>query len=499
VKAARNRKVKVGVVRVHAAREKLRRRLRTDPNAFIQFAFRDQNGTPMVQAYFHREWQTLWSDEAFALIVAPRNHGKTTQLMARVVWELGKNPNLRIKIVCQSDKKAKERLYEIQQALESNPRVRWVFPELRPADKGEWSKHAFYVQRTGQARDPSVEAAGVLSSATGGRADLIIYDDIVDRRNALQFPRLRIQVTQSYRDDWTNLLEPDGRSWYICTLWHKEDLTHELIREGSYAVKRYAINANMDPIWPKVWPREKLKQRRNKIGRIAFDRGFRNIPLSGDLVMVDPDWVHFEPIERMPDNLLTVVAFDLAISKKTRADYFAWCVLGLSRKKRKIYVLDAGRRKLTFLKQARMVVEQWRKWNASWVVIETIGYQEALAQYLDDTVIMPVHGFKPKTDKEARLEAVTPYMETGRVLFASHLDPDAEDSVVSMVKGDLVTELMEFPLYGTDDMVDAFTEGVHAIMEKYQEVVADAQDEADERAGRYMRDEREIDMEFHAF
>ena len=60
-----------------------------------------------------------------------------------------------------------------------------VFPDLRQADFGEFTKHKIVIQRTARHRDASIEALGIGSTATGGRADLIIADDVVDRRNAL--------------------------------------------------------------------------------------------------------------------------------------------------------------------------------------------------------------------------------------------------------------------------------------------------------------------------
>jgi hypothetical protein len=78
---------------------------RRDVNQFCEFAMRDQDGRPWIQQPFHREWQQLipLQGPARVLIGAPREHAKTTQMIARVIWELGRNRNIREKVVCATD------------------------------------------------------------------------------------------------------------------------------------------------------------------------------------------------------------------------------------------------------------------------------------------------------------------------------------------------------------------------------------------------------------
>lgn len=480
----RQKMVKLAFLRFLARRELFRRRLRLDPKAFAEYAFESESGDPLKLAWFHREWHDLMSGNVDCIIIAPRGHGKTSTIISRIVWELGNNTNLRIKIVCQSDSMAKGRLFEVQQNIEGNPRVKFVFPGLMAAAKGEWSKHKMYVRRTIVARDASVHALGILSTATGGRSDLNVYDDVVDRRNAILQPKQRENVKMSYKGDFSNLLLPGGRTWYIATKWHKDDLTHELLRNkrGIYAIREYAIDENLTPLWPAVWNHEALVRQRKKIGKVEFDRGFRNIALSGDVIVIQPEWIKYRPLRHFPDDMHVVCAYDLAIEDKTRSDYFAWSILGWSPGERKIFVIGAGHARLSFFQQIRKVVGDWLKWKARRVVVETIGYQKALAQELDRMTMIPVYGFKPQTNKGSRLLEVSPYIETGNVIFAEHLDPAADK--VTQEGGDLVSELTEFPLYVTDDCMDAFTEGVLCVVDVYggsilEDVLRDYDDEDD--------------------
>jgi hypothetical protein len=82
---------------------------RIDPNTFIQLRFSDPSGQPIRQGKVHRELQAFLSAHRQALIELPRDHGKMTQVCARVLRELGRQPSLRIKIVCASEALAAER------------------------------------------------------------------------------------------------------------------------------------------------------------------------------------------------------------------------------------------------------------------------------------------------------------------------------------------------------------------------------------------------------
>src|SRR5438067_10279000 len=78
-------------------------RARRDVNAFAALCITDPEGRPLVQHALHRQVQRFLDGERRALIELPRDHGKSVQVCLRVLWELGRDPSLRVKIVCASD------------------------------------------------------------------------------------------------------------------------------------------------------------------------------------------------------------------------------------------------------------------------------------------------------------------------------------------------------------------------------------------------------------
>ena len=65
---------------------------RRDPSRFAEYCGTDPEGRPLVQAEIHRKLQRFLSANPKALVELPRDHGKTVQMCARVLWELGRNP-----------------------------------------------------------------------------------------------------------------------------------------------------------------------------------------------------------------------------------------------------------------------------------------------------------------------------------------------------------------------------------------------------------------------
>jgi predicted phage terminase large subunit-like protein len=392
----------------------------------------------------------------------------TSQIVGRVVWELGRNPDLRIKIACAADGRSKERLYEIIQHITYNDRVREVFPNLVPSDEGEWSKHRVIVKRNAMHRDASVEALGITATATGGRCDLLIADDVVDRRNALSFPALRTQIKQAWKSDWTNLLEPDSRVWYICTLWHKDDLSHELMENKAYRTLFYGIDENYGAIWPEKWSSQNLYHRFREIGTVEFNRGFRNRVIDTTTQIVNQEWIKYADLakddsflESMND-LVFFTSYDTARATNLESDYSAGCIIAVDAIRKRIFVIDAWHGRFTVKKQSSIVWKEFLRFKPYRVLIEKVG-QAVLDEWVinDHPEIAPyVEVTTPHISKVQRLLAVTPLMESGMVVFSDKLNPNAADWKPG--RENLIHELDDFPFGRNDDLVDAFSQALAA-------------------------------------
>ncbi len=263
---------------------------RRDPSAFVAFCFADPVGKRLRQARFQKELQDFLSRHRKALIELPRDHGKSTQICARAIWELGNDPSLRIKIVCATEGIAAERGRFLREAIAGNPRVREVFPRLRT--DSPWTETRFSIERPASVIGPSVTALGIGGGLTGTRADLLICDDIVDV-HSLASRAERDRVKSFFRDNLMNLLEPDGRCWCLFTPWHRDDLNAELKRNAAFQLFRRAIADNFAPIWEERWPRRRLRERKEEVGAASFARGYRLTPLTEETAAIRAEWIRF--------------------------------------------------------------------------------------------------------------------------------------------------------------------------------------------------------------
>lgn len=454
---------------VEATRDLRVKMARADFCAFMEYCFFDEaTRRPFLQQWFHDEWSEAWTANDRVIIVAPRDHGKTSQIVGRVIWELGKNPNLRIKIACAADGRAKERLFEVVQHIEHNRRVHEVFPHLKQDKHAEWSKHKIIVERTALHRDASVEALGITSTATGGRCDLLIADDVVDRRNALTAPKLREQIKQAWKSDWTNLLEPNSRIWYICTLWHKDDLSHELMENKAFKTLFYAVDQSFGALWPTKWSTEALQLRHAEIGSVEFNRAFRNQALDESTQLVQHKWIKFADLGKLEvfnersDDLQYFTSYDTAKATSAGSDYTSGCVIAVDTKEGHVYIVDAWHARISLKQQSRNVWKEYCTFQPFRILIESVGLAALDEWAINDHPELEgrIEVTKPRVSKAQRLLAVTPLMEAGRVTFAKHLDPDGLSWDPS--RGSLVHELQDFPIGKHDDMVDSFSQSLAA-------------------------------------
>lgn len=246
------------------------RKAREDVNAFIEYVFEVEQGQ------IHREWHSLIDDPSSTrtVIIAPRNHGKTTQISGRCLWEVGRNPELRVKYVMGADDMAKKVVDNIGDIIEYSKKVQRVFPDLKPGNKKSWTKSQLYVSRSKRMPDPTFEAASVLSAGVSGRSDLLIFDDIVTPRNAILNPSLQKHVKYQYSNAWIPTLEDFAPILYVATPWTDTDKTAEIIKADGW--KKWYRPAIVDgkPIWPEKWTIEALNEKKREVGDRAFEQQY---------------------------------------------------------------------------------------------------------------------------------------------------------------------------------------------------------------------------------
>ena len=423
---------------------------RRDPNLFIQLCFTDPLGRRIRQAELHRELQAFLSQHSRALVEMPRDHGKSFQMCCRIVWELGHNPGLRVKIVCATEPIASERARFIRDAITGNKWVREVFPNLKPANP--WAAGGFTIERPAEVIGPTVAAYGINAGNTGTRADLLVCDDVVDV-SALHSRVDRFRVAEYFENNLMNLLEPEGRFWGLFTPWHADDLNARLKKNSAFTTLRKPIGPDFEPIWEAKWPRERLMARKNEIGTASFARGYRLIPLADDDTPIRPEWVRFwtEPAE----HIYRILSVDPAVSTSARADRSALVVLEKCADRNEIRVIEATARRVSAPNLVTLIDECDRRWNPEVILFESnaafLGIKDLLVRHA--SFGPRVKGVCQSTDKDARVASFSVAVENGSFLLKG------ESSEVDAGQRELFEEMTTYPYGDRDDLLDAAATG----------------------------------------
>lgn len=285
---------------------------RSNRNLFTENILKDRGtGKSIKQAKIHKAMQYAFDNYQRVLVVISRNSGKTTQSLSGMLYEIGTNRNVVIKIISDRDTTAMKRVSVIKQHLEHNKRFKEIFPEVRPlttnkfgAQKESWGKTSLTVNREIIDLNSTISACGVLSQGVGDRADLLVFDDPCNLRNSILYSALREQVMDAYYSVWLPLLNEQGRIWYFGTPFHKDDLTSvlrekwreepnccvldlhvgqklEITSEGE-VVSVTETDDDCLPIWPEGFSREFFEQQKRTMTKQSYNRAYLCKAVSAD-------------------------------------------------------------------------------------------------------------------------------------------------------------------------------------------------------------------------
>lgn len=413
---------------------------------------------------FHKQWVEFRRKRKRSLILAPRDHGKSLVMtVAWTLWRLVNNPNLKIIIAGNSAGVAQGFLAAIKSHIEKNAVFKTLYGDLR----GElWNKDQIMIKtRTLYGhKEPTITAVGAYGSIVSGHYDILLGEDLVDFENSR---------TQGQRDklwDWfMTVLYPtietsevnedkEGEMHFLGTRYHYDDMYGRFLGEiEKYApgmlrnesMVMSALQGSDKEGWYALWPERKsakrLLQIKADVGSVIFALQYQNNAsmTKGSVFMP----YHFgQTWEYLPEGIICIGGYDLAVSQKTTADYFAECVLYMDKKKN-LYVDRIFRGRMTAPKQYEMIKSSHIKYKFTKTGVESVAYQEALAQWLRENTDVPVRSVKRSTDKVMRAYKILPLFENNKVFFKKGVN-----------FGEFIDEMILFDGQDgkEDDMFDAF-------------------------------------------
>jgi hypothetical protein len=407
-----------------AARQARIQAARVDVNAFVELAIRDESsGQAIVQAPMHEEWHRLSAEHPRVVIKAHVESGKSSQLtIARVLWELGRNPSLRVAIVSNTHGQAVKLLRAIATYIEQGAEVRAVFPKLTRGIP--WNDSALAVARPVVSKDPSIQAFGVGGAVIGSRIDLLILDDVVDFENA-RTAEQRDKLVAWVQSALLGRLTANGRVIVVGTAFHPEDVLHRLEAQG-WPTFRYGIeDEHGEPRWQQRWTRERIAAKRRELGPAEAARQLDVMARSDGDSRFKQAWIdgaldrgagrHIVPqLLSVPAGGRVVHGVDLAVSKKASADLSVIFSLLVHRsKERQLLSIQSGR--WSGPEIVKRILSAHRAFGGTFVV-ESVAAQAYVSQFLRELSTVPVIDFKTGRNKmslEWQVETLAGELERG--------------------------------------------------------------------------------------
>lgn len=377
----------------------------------------------------------------------------TNQLIGRLLFKLGKNPNLRAMWLCNSEDSAMKTLATVRRYIESSTQLHEVFPALKKGDT--WKDDSIVIARTAYSRDPTVVAVGYNSKRIqGSRVDFLIVDDLLDAQVTATESQRRKLSSWMKNTVFTRLTD-GAEVAFLTNAWHPRDFAHELVKERGWHLLRRPIRNADGKIWWHRWTEQRLALMKKSLGPLEYARSYECDPRDDGSRVFRPEHVEYaktrgegygfiHDLDIMPDDCIVVTGIDLAAAAqdvKTRGARTAITSVFFHRNQtRQVVRMRSGRWRASQILQEICAVGQVFPRN-HWIVVESNAVQrwiiDLASQQGDMDVgvpLVPFHTGRNKMDPQFGVASMAAEFEGRRwVLPASCFTTEEQEEVEALM------------------------------------------------------------------
>jgi predicted phage terminase large subunit-like protein len=277
-------------------------------------------------------------------------------------------------------------------------------------------------------------------------------------------------------------LQEGGSLIAILTRWGEADLVRDFRDMGFVVIEqplegRYAWGRLL---CPELFPDDRLQTIRDTKGSALYALTYLCDPGAASGSMVKRDWWHYFGETPKAVRHKRVHSWDLSIGKDSTADYSAFTSWAVAEDG--FYLLDAGRWQLSpddrLTKMTMLAIRD----DPGYVLVEESVPSMDFIDTLKKRTRLPLVLSKPGgKDKVARLQAVLPFIETGKVFIP------AKAAWVN----DYLDELAAFPGGAHDDWVDSTSQALAFLKKRWGRERSDRFEEPEPTRRERRRQERQ--------
>jgi hypothetical protein len=413
---------------VKTTKDQIREAAEADLEVFIRLVHPDR-----VLGAAHQELIRWWNREdaqSHQLVLLPRDHQKSAMVAYRVVWEITRNPAVRVLYISSTANLATKQLKFIKDILTSKI-YRMYWPEmvnLEEAKREKWTETEISVdhpkRKEAYVRDPTVFTAGLTTTVTGLHCDIAVLDDVVVKENAYTEEGRR-KVEEQY-SLLASIEGTDSREWVVGTRYHPKDLYNTMIEmevtvynddgEESDSYMLYEkFERQVEEQGEFLWPRQQgpkgawfgfnsailERKRAQYLDKVQFRAQYYNDPNDPSAGGINRDVFQYYDrtfLSRTAGQwyykarrLNVFAAVDFAFSVRAKADYTAIVVVGVDADQN-YYILDIDRFKTDKISDYfEHILKLHQKWDFRKLKAEVTAAQQVIVNDLKQSYIR-VHG-----------------------------------------------------------------------------------------------------------
>lgn len=424
----------------------------------------------------------LWNLEGprKRIFLFPRLHLKTTVItIAHSIQWIINYEDIRILLDTATATLAQKTLSEIRAHFQFNERFRFIYPEVCPKAKstefGNQEEFTVPSRRRRWIKEPTVMTSSVGKTITGLHVDVKKHNDLVTEENS----HTQNQIAEVVRHfGFTNpLLERGGNpvraGWVDVegTRYDASDLYGVIIddEEKRPADKKewqvVVRSAEVDPkkkiaLWPARYPWEELMKMKADptVGPDMYSAQMLQEPVPAESALARREEVRFFPQEKVKELLPRYAihtTIDLAgMDSQVHGDYTVLTTAGFDRDGR-IDILEILHDHFTPHQVIELIFSIEYRWHPLDYKIEKDAHARVLLPFLQRemakrSIYLSIFPIKRdnRVSKQQRIKGLQSWFKTGNIRFSDQIT----------CKHDLILEILRFPRYRYDDILDTLAD-----------------------------------------
>jgi hypothetical protein len=424
---------------------------------------------------FARCWEVYWEPDEHLDLWA-REHRKTSIITTgKTIQEILEDPELTFGFFAFNTTIAEDMLFAIMQELESNEKLKALFPDVLWADPKKeapsWSKQkGILVKRKSNRRERTIEAWGLVDSQpTGKHYDRLIFDDLVTDKNVTTPEQVQKvirgwELSQNLGVTPIEGVTKGGVRRYIGTRYSHDDPYSEIIRRNVVTLREYAgeykdKDGNWMGIGP-LWGRDVIGMKRTTMGPRTYACQILQRPEEASHGVFERSFVRPWSAENYRNMNLYLFA-DPAGERKKGSDRTAIMIIGLGAD-RNYYWVTGVRRQMGYAERKALIF----KWNQDYPILinfievhgkdtEIVGMREEMQRL---NFHFDIEKLSDPTPKKDRISDWISLCKEGRFFFPNHIghrsDEGVDENLVNVI---IEEEALRWPAILHEDGIDCLS------------------------------------------